>query len=534
MELGAASTHNRRDIFRWGSIKMSNQRNSLRNLWWGMLGNIITTFVAILIPRLFIVNYGSEVNGLLSSIRQIYVYLALLEAGVGDASVIALYGPIGRKDHQATNEILAATHYYYRKIGIIYAACVVALSFVYPLLLDTTIPYHVSCLVILLQGSGSVISYLFQGKYNMLLRVDNRNYVTTNLGTVTTVLTDVCRIVLLMMGKSIVAVQATYLVFNLIKMLCIAWYIKRNYPWIDLSVKPNFQAISQKSAVLVHQVSSLVFGHTDVLVLTFVCGLKTVSIYSMYATIYGMVSNLITITSNSVQSVLGQTFHNDRKKYIELQDTFETYYLALVFGLFSIASIFILPFMKLYTEGADINYIDWKLPVLFGAYQLISYGRASSNNIISFAGKYKETQWRAWLETGINLVVSFTCVFQFGIYGVLMGTIAALLYRANDIIIYANKIVLNRSPWPTYRRWLINLGLLLVMVFAFVHLPLRVDSYLWLLLNAMWVSIVVMIAFLGVNSIAEPKSRKVAHKYLMSMLGTMNKRRVRRESKDLE
>ena len=414
---------------------MSNQRNSLRNLWWGLLGNVITSLVAIVIPRLFIVNYGSEVNGLLTSIRQIYVYLALLEAGVGDASVIALYGPIGRRDHKAANEILAATHYYYKKIGFIYAAAIIALGLIYPLLLNTDIPYSVCCLVILLQGSGSVISYLFQGKYNMLLRVDNRNYVTTNLGTITSVLTDICRIGLLMMGRSIVAVQATYLAFNLIKMLYIAWYIRRNYPWIDLSVKPNFQAISQKSAVLVHQVSSLVFSHTDVLILTFVSGLKTVSLYSMYATIYGMVSNIITITTNSVQSVLGQTFHSDQKKYILMQDTFETYYLALVFGLFAIASIFILPFMKLYTAGADINYIDYKLPILFGAYQLLTYGRTSANLIISFAGKFKETQWRAWLETIINLAVSFACVFRFGIYGVLFGTIAALLYRANDIII---------------------------------------------------------------------------------------------------
>lgn len=503
---------------------MSNYRNSLRNLWWGILGNVITTFVAILIPRLFIVNYGSEVNGLLSSIKQIYVYLALLEAGVGDASVIALYGPIGRKDHQAANEILAATHYYYRKIGIIYAACVVGMSLVYPLLLDTSIPYGVCCLVILLQGSGSVISYLFQGKYNMLLRVDNRNYVTTNLGTVTSVLTDVCRIGLLMMGKSIVAVQATYLVFNLIKMFYISWYIKRNYSWIDLSVRPNFKAISQKSAVLVHQVSSLVFSHTDVLVLTFVCGLKTVSIYSMYATIYGMVSNIITIVSNSVQSVLGQTFNNDRNKYIELQDAFETYYLALVFGLFTIASIFILPFMKLYTAGADINYIDWKLPILFGTYQLISYGRVSSNNIIGFAGKFKETQWRAWLETIINLVVSLVCVFQFGIYGVLMGTIAALIYRANDIIIFANRVVLGRSPWPTYRKWLTNLAVLAALIFVFSNIPMRVDTYLWLILNAVWVSIIVMAVFWGINSLTEPLSRTVALRYLFSMWNMIKSR----------
>lgn len=497
---------------------MSNYRNSMRNLWWGLLGNVITTLVAILIPRLFIVNYGSEVNGLLSSIKQIYVYLALLEAGVGDASVIALYGPIGRRDYKATNEILAATHFYYRKIGFIYAVCVVVMSLVYPLLLDTTIPYEICCMVILLQGSGSVISYLFQGKYNMLLRVDNRNYVTTNLGTVTTVLTDACRIALLLMGKSIVAVQATYLLFNLIRMLYIAWYIRRHYPWIDLRAKPNFKAISQKSAVLVHQISSLVFSHTDVLILTFVCGLSTVSIYSMYATLYGMVGNIISIVSSSVQSPLGQMYNNDRKKYIVLQDAYETFFMALVFGLLAVTSIFMLPFMKLYTDGADINYIDWKLPALFTAYQLLNYGRTPSHNPIGFAGKFKETQWRAWLETIINLVVSFVCVFRFGIYGVLAGTIAALLYRANDIIIFANKVVLNRSPWPTYRRWLINLAVLAVVVFVFINLPLRTDSYLWLILNAVWVTIIVMCVFFGVNSITEPMSRGVAMKYLRNML----------------
>ena len=153
----------------------------------------------------------------------------------------------------------------------------------------------------------------------------------------------------------------------------------------------------------------------------------------------------------------------------------------------------------------------------------MNYGRTPSHNPIGFAGKFKETQWRAWLETTINLVVSFICVFQFGIYGVLFGTIAALLYRANDIIIYANKIVLGRSPWPTYRRWLINLGVFTVVVFVFVNLPLKVDSYLWLILNAIWVALVTMIIFFVINSAVEPTSRKVATKYLKSIFGMIRK-----------
>ena len=70
--------------------------------------------------------------------------------------------------------------------------------------------------------------------------------------------------------------------------------------------------------------------------------------------------------------------------------------------------------------------------------------RSSSNNILSFAGAFKETQWRAVLEATINLVVSFICVFKFGIYGVLFGTVVALIYRANDIILFANRRVLKK------------------------------------------------------------------------------------------
>ena len=504
--------------------KVSRQRNSINNLIWGIVGNIVTAAVAIIIPRLFIVNYGSEINGLLASIRQVYVYLALLEVGIGDASVVALYAPIGKKDYNAANRILSATNYYYKKIGVIYGICVLLLGAVYPLLLNTTIPYGVCFGVIILQGSGSVISYLVQGKYNMLLRVDNRNYVTTNLGTVTSVATDATRIFLLLHGRSIIAVQTTYLVFNLIKMLYVSGYMKKNYKWIDLSVKPNFEAISQRSAVFVHQISSLVFSHTDVLILTFVCGLKTVSIYSMYATIYGMLDNIISIISNSVQSALGQIFHIDRERYLEIQDTFETYYLAIVFSLFAIATIFILPFMKLYTNGADINYIDKKLPILFLIYQLLSYGRVSSNNIIGFAGAFKDTQWRAILETVLNLVVSFVCVFKFGIYGVLMGTIVAVFYRANDIIIFANRKILKRSAWPTYRRWFTNTVLFIIIVAFFTKMSLNVNTIIGLIINGIWVSIIILIMFFVVASVIEKESRRIAKSYLDNMINSVTKK----------
>ena len=130
---------------------------------------------------------------------------------------MALYGPVAKGNKSAINEILSATNYYYKRIGCIYFLGVMGLGLFFPLTLETNIPYQTVCMIIILQGMGGVINYWVQGKYNMLLRVDNRSYVTTNLGTITSILIDISRIILLFQGRSIIAIQLTYLIFNLIK-----------------------------------------------------------------------------------------------------------------------------------------------------------------------------------------------------------------------------------------------------------------------------------------------------------------------------
>ena len=231
-----------------------------------------------------------------------------------------------------------------------------------------------------------------------------------------------------------------------------------------------------------------------------------------------MIDNIINIISNSVQSAMGQIFNSDRKRYYKLQEAFEVYYLAIVFSLLAVTSILILPFMKLYTAGADINYVDWKLMVLFGLYQLMSYGRVTSNQIISYAGAFRETRTAAILEAVINLAVSLICVFKFGIYGVLIGTVAALIYRSNDIILYANRKIMKRSAWPTYRRWLIDFIIFIVLVAGFLQLPISLDSYVMFFLNAIWITIVVFTVFVAINTAIEREARETAWMYLKNIL----------------
>lgn len=478
-----------------------NRTDIAKNLFFGILAQVLTLGLGIVLPKLYITSYGSEVNGLLSSIKQVFVYVALLEVGVGTATLQALYAPIATNNKKKICEILAATDHYYKRTGFFYALAIIVLAVIYPLVVSSDIPPGAIAFVIIFQGAAGVIKYFFQGKLSILLRVDGKNYVNTNALTLTTVFSDVVRITLMLLGFNVIAVQAGYFVVNLIQMIVIVRYVKKHYDWLDLHVTPDYHAIAQKNSALIHQVSGLVFNNTDILLLTFVCGFNTVSVYAIYAIFFSIVGSFVDTICGSIEFRMGQIFNTNIERFKQMQETFETYYLAFSFALFTVTVILINPFLSIYAEGiTDIGYIDKYLPFLFLGVSVLTYARRSSSQIINFAGHFKQTRWRSILETCINITVSLICVFKFGIYGVLLGTIAALLYRTNDFIIYANVKILHRRPHKTYRRWIVNLLLMVGCIILSGFINPESGSYIEWFLTAAPLTIVVLLIFVIVDS----------------------------------
>lgn len=504
---------------------MGKGKKSLKIFIYGVISQAVTLLLGIIIPKLLIVSYGSEINGLLSSVRQMFVYVALLEAGIGTASLQAMYAPMAKEDHLKASEIMAATDRYYKRTGVLYGICVILLAFLYPVVVDSGISTPVVAGIILLQGASGVINYLFQGKFSILLRVDGKSYITTNAATVVNVASKIAQILLILAGCNILVVQAAYFVINLSQMLYIVRYIKKNYSWLDLKVKPDYSALSQSKNVIIHQISGLIFNNTDVLVLTYVCGLKVVSVYSLYSLIISCVSNVIDTLCGSVEFILGQEFNSDRERFLKHQETYETYYLAVSFAFFTVTLIMLPSFIAIYSQGiTDAVYVDKYLPFLFVALNVLMYARRSSSQIINFAGHFKQTQLRSVIESVINLTVSLILVQKIGIYGVLIGTIAALLYRTNDVIIYANLKILGRKPWKTYRRWIQNMAVMAVCVLTVRKILPQMNGYFPWALNAAWVTLVCFAFYFIVDSLCDISSFNM----VMGMLKKFTRKLLKR------
>lgn len=502
-----------------------NRRRSFLNIVVGIISQIISIALGIIIPRLFLMSFGSEMNGFLNSIGQIFAYFTLLEAGMYGATLQALYAPIANSDKKEISSIMAATNRYYKKTGRLYLIAVLGLAVVYPLVISSNISVWVMTVIILFNGFPGVISYYFQGKFIILLQAEGKNYINTALSSIASTLISISKIIMLFLGCSIVKIQFTYLLINIFKIIIIGIYISKNYKWVNLKEEPNYKAIEQKNAVFVNQMCDMVFRNTDTIILTIFSSLKVVSVYTMYTLLYSMIRTALDYVAQGFSFVMGQTFNRDRDRYIQLHDLYENYRMALVFALYNIALIFIIPFMELYTSGIkDINYLDYKVAVLFSVFYVMTGARACCADLINYAQHFRKTQTRCIIEAAINLTVSIIAVIFWGIYGVLIGTIVALIYRMNDMFIYANVRILHRSPWISYKRFISNSIIFTIITVISKWIPWHLDSYFSIIGYACVSGIIILGVYFTIASIVDYRSFKVLKEYIQPLIGKLVKR----------
>ena len=86
-----------------------NQKKILFIVISNALLQLVTAVCGFILPPLIVQTYGSSINGMVASINQFIVYLNLVEAGVGSASIVALYKPLALNDTMECSGVLSAT-----------------------------------------------------------------------------------------------------------------------------------------------------------------------------------------------------------------------------------------------------------------------------------------------------------------------------------------------------------------------------------------------------------------------------------------
>lgn len=491
-----------------------------KNIVFSLFAQVITIVLGLIVPRISIVNYGSEINGLLVSASQILVYLNLFESGIQAVASQALYKPVGKQEHDKINEIIAAVNKSYYKTGSLYSVSLLSVSLIYSYYLQRpSLSFFTIFIVVFFSGFGNVLSFFFQGKYKILMTVEGKSYLITNINALTSVISILVKIIMMECRAPIGLIIFVTFILSLLPLGYIEFYIRKDYKWIDLNVKPNYRALSQNRQALIHQISTLVFSNTDVMILTIFCDLKIVSVYGMYRLIMSNINAILRVPLESVSFALGQMFNIDRDNFKRVIDMVEVYYSALTFSVYTVALFLIIPFMRIYTASvSDINYVDSNLALLFIVSELLNFSRNPMLNVISYAGHYKETVSRTIVESLLNLSVSILAVGYWGIYGVLLGTILALLYRTTDIILYSNIKLMKRSPRKTLSIYFVDTIIFVLLGCLLNCTNYSVNSFIEFLVVGTITTPVVLLIYLVILSFIYHKEAKLMQQYIKKFI----------------
>ena len=216
------------------------------------------------------------------------------------------------------------------------------------------------------------------------------------------------------------------------------------------------EPIQQKWNGVAQHVSAVVLDGTDNIVLTVFSTLSNVSIYSVYHLVIYGVKNLFLSLTNGIHSLIGELWA--KQEIDTLKNTFGRFEWILHTGtvfVFGCTGMLVIPFITVYTNGVtDVNYIQPLFAILITIAHAGHCLRLPYSVMILAAGHYKQTQSNYIVAAIINIVLPVVLVIAFGLAGVAIGTLVAMLFQTIWMARYVSK---NLIKWP-FRKFLKQLA----------------------------------------------------------------------------
>lgn len=443
-----------------------------------LVQQIITIICGFILPRLYLEFFGSEANGLVSSITQFLGLISLLDLGMTAVVSSSLYKPLAQNNQQSISQIMRFSRNFFRKLAIIFAAYCVILVFVYPIIVESIFDFYFVALLIFIMSINTFSEYYFGLVNKILLNADQRAYVQLTINVFTSVLNLLVNIILVRMGVGLHAIKLMTTFIFLLRPMLMGYYVYKKYN-INWKIKIVGNPIPQRWNGVAQHVAFVILNNTDTVILSIFSTLGNVSIYAVYNLVQQGIKQLISSINLGITPIMGSLLaKNEERKLISFFGKIEWAYHTVVTFSFTIVGILILPFVMVFTKG--INDVDYYAPLFAVLITMSSAAyclRIPYNMMVLAGGHYKETQSSCIIEAAINIIISFISVFKFGLVGVAVGTLCAMLYRTVYLVFYLSDNIIKRSAKYFIKHMFINTISVVIMVLSTININIEEINY---------------------------------------------------------
>ena len=428
---------------------MNKGKKSIFNAITALMQMVVVSITGLVLTKTIISTFGSDYNGINSTVTQIVNAIMILEGGFTLASNVALFSPFSNNDYDEVNGILSATSKRFKTVGVIALAIGVIIALIFPYTVESTMPSWMISALMLTALAPACFNLGVVMKYRVLILTDQREYIISIISTVTFLVGNVLSILLMMKGWSLLVARIMIMLGLFACYFGIIIYCRNRYRWASFKEKPLFEKIKGTGSVLVLKLTSMFYLSFPIIIISTLPekGTMIASVYAVYRSVMTVVSNGLGSLTNAPRLGFGALFAENREndaKYFFYQ--YEKISCILLSAFLGTTCLLLMPFVELYTSGiTDINYVDKHMAAIMLLTIYFETIHIPSGQMIQMKGDFGASR-RIQSIACIVLVISMIAGrLIFGIYGIISAVLLAAIVIAVMEIWYTGKYIFGRT-----------------------------------------------------------------------------------------
>lgn len=411
---------------------MGRIQQAKKNIAFGFVSNFVILFMNFLQRTIFILILGQTLTGVNSLFSGILSMLSMAELGIGSALNYSLYKPVANKDYEKIKSYMLFYKKAYRVIAAVITIIGLALTPFLKYLVknpgDNTIQELTVYYLIFL--FNTVSTYFVAYKYS-LVNAEQRNYIQTNITTITKIVTVVVQIVVLLVTRNFLIYLLAQAAVELLQKIFVSRYLNRLYPYLcekkvqKLEKEETAVIITKTKALMCHKIGDVARLQTDSIIISSFIDVGVNGIVDNYNYVITYVANFVNIIFNSVLSGFGNLVATESKK--KQYEVFKVYrfFACWLYGFATVG------FWYLLTPLIGNLWLndEWVIGQGIVTLILIDFyfkgGRVVLANFKIAAGVFEKDRYLALIQGGVNLVLSIGLVQVIGLSGIYVGTVVS-------------------------------------------------------------------------------------------------------------
>lgn len=430
-----------------------------KNIIFGYLSNLVILLVNFIKRTVFIYVLGKTLLGVNGVYTDVLNVLSLTELGIGTALNFSLYKPVAENDREKIKSYMRFYKRAYLTIAAVIAVLGIAISpfLKYILKNPGSLTIQELTLYYYLFLFNTVITYFVTYKYS-LVNAEQKNYIQTNITTLTRITVAFAQIVVLLLTHNFLFYLIAQSVVELLQKIFVTIYLNRLYPYLrekdvaPLSRQETEVVATKTKALICHKVGDVARSQTDKLVISSFVNVDTSAVVDNYVYIITYVGNFVNIIFDSAIAGFGNVVATESK---EKQYSLFRVYRFFACWLFGFGAVGFYHLITPFISDIWLREAGWALSRITVALLVMEfYLKGCRIVLLNFkiaAGLFEQDRYLPLVQGAVNLILSIVLVRRIGVTGVYVGTLVSGLL-ANLIrpgIIY--RVCFEKKPWDYFR-----------------------------------------------------------------------------------